>query len=670
MNVPTTTRSRVSRLRISRPALRLIAVFVLAAVSILPAAAEKKVDYIVVLDTSKGMFDSFERSVDLLVEEVLKKQLTAEDNFHLLSFDASPEFEIQRTLTDEPAIKEVLSRLLLLQPLGNHCDLVAALKQTTEYVDELSLNTRKRILLLTQGSHVPPPESPYKVEEDNIARIERLANYIRRNGWELNIVEFPSGSREDSGLGPGSDTLLSKLADELGIPIVRPGDEDISVALAATGAVEIGYPTNTLEGYREFSVPLTFSNHSHEKKTVVIDSATIGEKEVIDSPLSVSIPEEGRMEKNLKIRLSDMYEEGSHSLEIRLGTRQGGPIYPKTGTITLEVKESGVMDTVGRNGRYILYAILFLVILVALFFLIRRLFSSSEEEERTASAGGREAAEMLSGRGGAGRSGSLQESAASYRSGSSDAAEELSARKAGQADSTVADTLHGRSSAEESSRAESTLAQASRHGERGTGEELSSAQQKEESSERAAALSAFRRQSGGNVAEGRAQRLSAYKRGGGETRAARHPALDSAESRRRREAGEMQIELRVDFQRHTPEKNLGWFKDGEERSIGGPGSGADYVISTIPVEGVIAKVRRSGTSFYLDPQNPDYFPEYHVHEGESVLHKRIKVRSPETERITNFFLREWRPTKERLNRYLHMVDEPGTPSDELDPGEV
>ncbi len=658
MNVPTTTRSRVSRPRIFRPALRLIVVFILAAVCILPAAAEKKVDYIVVLDTSKGMFDSFERSVDLLVEEVLKKQLTAEDSFHLLSFDATPEFEIQRTLTDETSIKELLSRVLLLQPLGNHCDLVAALKQTIEYVDELSLNTRKRILLLTQGSHVPPPESPYKEEEDNLSRIESLANYIRRNGWEMNIVEFPSGGKEDSGLGPGSDKLLSKFADVLKIPVVRPGDDELSVALAATGAVEIGFPTETLKGFREFSVPLTFTNHSQENRTVVIDSVTIKEKEVLESPVSVSIPEEGTVEKNLELQLSDMYKEGSHSLEIRLHSRQGGPIYPQTGTIMIEVEESGVLDAVGRNGRYILYAVIFLLLLIPLFFLIRRLFSSSEEEEHRPSAGGGEAADMLSGR------------ASGGRSGSTDAAGELSAGKSRQADSTVVDTLHGRASSEEAARAESTLSQASRYGERGTGDELSSARNKEESSERAAALSAFRSQTGESRAESRAQRLSAYKRGESGNRGAAHPAFDSAESRRRREAGEMQIELRVDFQRHTPEKNLGWFKDGEERSIGGPGSGADYIISTIPVEGVIAKVRRSGNSFYFDPQNTEYFPEYHVHEGENVLHKRIKVRSPETERITNFSLREWRPTKDRLNRYLHMVDEPGTPSDELDPGEV
>jgi hypothetical protein len=194
-----------------------------------------------------------------------------------------------------------------------------------------------------------------------------------------------------------------------------------------------------------------------------------------------------------------------------------------------------------------------------------------------------------------------------------------------------------------------------------------------ESSDRAAALASFR-QGGQSSMEDATTRLSAYKRSGGGAGGARSRAAALGFSgdafRRRKASGELPIEMRVDFQRPTPARNLGWFKEGEERSIGGPGSGADFIISTIPVEGIIAKVRRTGDSFVFEPQDRTFFPEYHLHEGENVLGKRIKVRSPETERITNFSLREWAPTKDRLNRYLHKVDEPGVPKDDIDPGEV
>jgi len=202
-------------------------------------------------------------------------------------------------------------------------------------------------------------------------------------------------------------------------------------------------------------------------------------------------------------------------------------------------------------------------------------------------------------------------------------------------------------------------------------EQLSSDKRKRETSDRAAALSAFREKSGASGGGELAADLSAFKRSsGGAPRASSQHALGGAAAdRRRREAGEKQIELRVDFQRFNPNKNLNWFKDGEERSIGGPASGADYMITTIPVEGVIAKIRRSGDIFIFESLDKSYFPEHHVHEGENILNKRVKLRSPATEQVSNFSLREYLPSKERINRYLHMVDEPGSPKDDFEPDE-
>jgi hypothetical protein len=647
MNVPTTTVLRVSRLRIFNPILRPIAVFLLTAVFLFPAFSQEKVDFIVLLDTSKGMFDSFEESIDLLVEEVLKKQLTAEDTFHLLSFEAAPEFEIQRTLSDETAIKEALSRLLLLQPLGNHCDLVAGLKYTGEYVNELSLSTKKKILLLTQGSHVPPPESPYQDEKENLERIESLTSFMKRNGWDLHIVRFSEGASEEQ-----ESVLLKKLSEDMKSPIVQAGSDAVDTALAATGAVRILFPQETVSAKRNPAVPLTFENHSNESRNLVIDSAVYDGNEYLAEELTVSLAVGETKSDKLMLNLPDSLPAGTHRIELVLHALQGGPIYPKSGTVTIEIAKSGKGGGMGEYGKYILYGFIFLILIVALFILIRRLFagSSDDRDKKRVPTGISGPGSVDRERGGAGL------------------------RLKGRDESDAGDALGAYSAASSSEREQESSAAflASVKGESEKRLEGLGAGREKESSERAAALANFRRNVGGLSSDDAASRISAFKKGaGGSSAGTRAAALGFSGDayRKRKSAGELPIELRVDFQHPTMTKNLDWFKDGDEKRIGGIGSGAEFVISTIPVEGIIARVKRKGEHFLLEPERRECFPEFHQKRTESILGVRIKVRSPETERLTNFSLREWAPTKDRLNRYLHKIDEPGVPKEDFDPSD-
>ncbi len=691
MNVSTTTASRVSKLRIFNPILRRITVFLFTVVILFPAFSQEKVDFIVLLDTSKGMFDSFEESIELLVEEVLKKQLTAEDTFHLLSFEAVPEFEIQRTLSNETAIKEALSRLLLLQPLGNYCDLVAGLKYTGEYVNELSLTTKKKILLLTQGSHVPPPESPYQDEEENLERIESLTSFMQRNGWDMNIVRFSEGALEEE-----EPVLLQKLSEDMKSPIVQAGSDAVDTTLAATGAIRVLFPQEPVSSKKNPAVPLTFENHSNEARNLVIDSAVSDGNEYIAEELKVSLAVGETKSGKLMLTLPSSLQPGTHRIELVLHAVQGGPIYPNSGTVTIEIAETGLVGGIGENGTYILYGIIFIVLIIALFILIRRLFagSSDDSDKKRVSTGIDGPGSVDRDRGGSGirlkgrdqsdaaaagdalgayagdSSSSFTQMGSTEKSGS-DAAALLSGSKErrGRSGEDASSLLSAASSSErERESTASFLASVKRESESsldvlGTGRE-------KESSDRAEALANFRRNVGGLSSDEAASRISAFKKGAGGS-AARSRAASLGFSgdayRKRKSAGELPVELRVDFQHPSMTKNLDWFKDGDEKSIGGVGSGADFIVSTIPIEGIIAKVKRKGEQFLLEPECRECFPEFHQKGNENILGVRIKVRSPETERLTNFSLREWAPTKDRLNRYLHKVDEPGLPKEDFDP---
>ncbi|MFO7849763.1 MAG: VWA domain-containing protein [Spirochaetia bacterium] len=720
MNVRTIILLKVSRLRSFSKLFKLAALLLWMAVLVIPVAAQKKTDLVVVLDTSIGMFDSFEESTELLIEDVLKKQLTAQDSFHLISFNGTPEFEIERELTDETMVKEALSRLMLLQPLGNHCDLIAAIKYATEYLDELTINSRKRILLLTQGSHVPPPDSPYTDEEDNIERIEDLASFIRRNGWEMNIVRFTGGGEEDTEETAQEKILLNRLAENLKIPLIRPEEDEDTFRQRATGAVEVSFPEETIKGGRELSLPLTFTNHSHEKKNIVIDSITADGSELIEEPYSLFLDAEEEARENIPLTLPDSYTEGSHELLLTLNAQRGGPMDPESGEVTIELEDRGASTFLGGRGMYFIYVIIFLILLVPIFILVRRVFPSDDEDDYRKKTGAGTTISELAGAetGIGGKAGSSRRS--TERTGQTEKEKGKTKRASTTRDySRKADAAaRGKKSKREDyfeskdtsfkkessidrkepergrEREDITLKKAERSGERDL--ELkkepderdnifseSKAQQKtsttlvdtakDESKDRASALSSFKKSSAKEESKERAEELSTFKKraaAAGDKRRGSAPGFSGIVYRKRKEAGEKPLELRIDFQHPTPDKNLSWFRNGDERTLGGPGSGADFIVSTIPVEGIIASIRRTGDSFEFKPLEESYFPDYHVKETENVLGKRIKLRSPETERVTNFSLREWVPTTERLNRYLHIIDQAGKPEGEEDPGEL
>ncbi|MCK5672444.1 MAG: VWA domain-containing protein, partial [Spirochaetales bacterium] len=165
----------------------------------------EQIDNIVLLDTSESMFPYYSGTIDYLIEDIVQKQLQSGDTFHLLSFNDFPEYEISRTIRSEIEIKEIFNRILLLQPIGKYTDLISAFSFLYEYTEKLQLNSLKRIIILTDGIHDPPPESPYPVSSDNITNIVKISENMRRQGWDVSLVQFPIINASDgSSSGTGS----------------------------------------------------------------------------------------------------------------------------------------------------------------------------------------------------------------------------------------------------------------------------------------------------------------------------------------------------------------------------------------------------------------------------------------------------------------------------------
>ena len=177
------------------------------------------IDVVVMVDISESMFPVFDDVVNYLLRDLLENRLHQGDSFHLLSFADSPEKEVQITIEETSDLTEVIDRILLLKPLGQYTDLIAAVDFLYDYTRSIPEQNKKLILLLTDGIHDPPPGSPNRLESgDVLARLLESSEKIKREGWDVHILRMP-GEREPDGsteeVGTTGQDLLEELSKQL-----------------------------------------------------------------------------------------------------------------------------------------------------------------------------------------------------------------------------------------------------------------------------------------------------------------------------------------------------------------------------------------------------------------------------------------------------------------------
>ncbi|HUX20601.1 MAG TPA: vWA domain-containing protein, partial [Spirochaetia bacterium] len=162
-------------------------------------AQSAPIDLVVLVDTSESMIPYWKDTTDYIIRNILTGVLHKDDTFHLISFASRPELEISRKIESEKDVQAILARFLLLQPLGRYTDLVSAIQYLYQYVIDLPLSTQKKIIILTDGIHDPPPDSSFPIKigpngqdiSGNKQQIVETAQAMRRHGWEVHIVQYP-----------------------------------------------------------------------------------------------------------------------------------------------------------------------------------------------------------------------------------------------------------------------------------------------------------------------------------------------------------------------------------------------------------------------------------------------------------------------------------------------
>ncbi|WP_319561272.1 VWA domain-containing protein [Marispirochaeta sp.] len=570
--------------------------------------AAEPMDMIVLLDVSQSMFPYFDDTINFLLKDIIDGHLQTGDGFHLLSFAGSPEREIHRVITTERDMEAVLARIMLLHPLGRHTDFLFALDYLYDYVSRLPLRSSKNILILTDGIHDPPSGTSYPAgtagqRESNREEVISIATEMKREGWQVRLVQFPRGpapgsSQEGTGMATGGSTsvasspaddaaapdsdspsgssadtepdLYATISEALGVDIIEY-ENGREMSHTATGAPHLEFPDNLGTVGRNFTVPFKIINYVDTSILVKLDQIRTRGVNILDTPAQLKLGGKGSGTLNARITLPESFEQGEYQLDVELLFSDDLRIYPRKGDLFFELKNP-------VNTSWIKIVLLIVIGLGLLYFLIFFIIIPlSRHIEHSAGADTRYVG-LQDGRGTA---------------------------KGGKAALTHPD-----------SHAAGTQG-------------------------KVPLLEAASYSPGGKIPLSQISSTHAY--------------IDQQQK-----LGHRPIEFRLSGQNpYNGGRNIRWVGKNK-RSVGG--AGAYFLIFLIKVPERIAEVTFTEEGLRFTPIRTEFFPSL---QGpiENCLNRPIEIQTDQGS-FTMFF-REWISPLERINHLLHLIDQPGTAPEDL-----
>jgi len=377
-----------------------LAVLVLLCLA-LPLAAEN-MDLVVMVDTSESMFPFFDDLMNSLIQDLLTAKLHRGDSFHLLSFSSAPEVEIALEVNTPEAAERAFGRLLLLHPLGRYTDLVAALRFLHTYVRELPDTNPKRILLLTDGVHDPPPGSPNAGKPEAVkAALTEAAEAIRAAGWAVSIMKVPpQPAKGETGL----KSYLDDIAGVLGVPVsaYRSGSGTALTGMAL-GFPSLAFPAHLGKVGNRFVVPFKVRNNDAANPILVsLVSIQSEGSQLLEKRVQLAVPPNTEAVLEAHVRLPISFPKGEHQRTVQLVFEDDVRISPTTGTLSFTYTGKGGLPIPRLTFLYILYIILaaaVIFLLVRLFLFMRQKLHEAPITGYSGAAGGKAAAGRAGARG-------------------------------------------------------------------------------------------------------------------------------------------------------------------------------------------------------------------------------------------------------------------------------
>ena len=372
-------------------------------------------DVVVLLDESQSVLPYFQDVTDYVLSSVVRDFLRFGDTFHLLTFGDSAQVEIAQRMNDERDVKSALGRLYLLYPLARHSDFLGALGYLQQYLSDLPENTRKVVIVITDGVQNPPPGS-HSASMDKAAtsaEIESICSAIRARGWDLKLIRLPfvpagstpsataagqgkpgagAASTASSSAGASSGTQAAEAAGTsffdiaakaLGAPVSdfsAEGKEGLARKSLSLPSVQFP-PSLGKKGY-DFSFPLRVENGSDESVGLELEGLLLGEEDILakKSFLKLSGAKSGVMD--VAVALPDSLEPGDKSLDVELRFANGIRVSPQSGKLEFTLWRAPFASFFRSSARIVLFAILLalgLAIVLGIVLILRRMPRRAEE---------------------------------------------------------------------------------------------------------------------------------------------------------------------------------------------------------------------------------------------------------------------------------------------------
>ncbi len=346
----------------------------------------EQIDNIILLDTSVSMVPYYSNTINYLIDDIVKQQLQIGDTFHLLSFNNFPEYEISRTIKGESEIVDILNRILLLQPVGKYTDLISAFYYLYEYTDKLRLNSIKNIIILTDGIHDPPPDSSYPVSDTNKDDIKKISENMKRQGWKISLIQFPSTNNSSVNIKTEQSTTSSSSnatdeKNDLFPTIAETIDKEIISSNNAdnheiTGSPEIIFPQDLGTVGRLFKVQFVFKNPLREPVLLKLKSIDTEGKSLTNETYAIKIKSQDEKSIFVTIKLPSYWEKGVHKTAIELIFSDNYRAYPRNGYINYKFDPEIKQSYKNINSRMILYIMIGIILVTILIFLLIKIIKN------------------------------------------------------------------------------------------------------------------------------------------------------------------------------------------------------------------------------------------------------------------------------------------------------
>jgi len=373
----------------------------------LTSAFSAGADIVVLMDASGTILPWFEEINNRVLVDITRKFVRQGDTFHLISFNSRVNLEIVQPIETEADISRVVSRFMLLYPLGQNSDFISGLHYTWQYVSSLEQSREKIVIVISDGIFNPPKDSPYAAfTTDQVkSEITKIARQIRGAGWNVYYIKLPfpeqaeiknldgnliSGSvkkgkakddaQSDGGTASESGTpkqyydVSSEFSSSLDITQSQLPKDNVPLTFidSVFSMPEAVFPQELGKKGRVFILPVKLRNTSDNRVNMELTNVYWKDMDILGrtSFLNLSPGERGTL--RAEIHLPKTVSNGSLDLPVRLQFSGGLRVNPQSGTVHLTVVPFSP-EMLFMSGVPVVFSII-LILLAILFVLFLILF--------------------------------------------------------------------------------------------------------------------------------------------------------------------------------------------------------------------------------------------------------------------------------------------------------